>query len=683
VFVLALLLTFAGIALDTGKMYLWRLRLERAARAGVTAGLGYRAVQGWQTIYGGPPQYIGTVGDPKTGSPSSEMLKLVAHAQQVALENLRSTAADSISSSALNALDTEFSTYVKIEPDGNNDGYNPVQDRVQLRLSYEVPTFLIGRLGSIIPISCDKGSGTRCTVTATADAVFAPATIGMILDTSGSMACDDPTDPDCPCRTSAGGCAVGTRKIDQLMDAAMEFIKFFNPFRDRISIVPFNIAADPGYLRILGPPLYANQVVSFGQTPDLYNRVTDKIDRTKGSASMLNPVSNTNHCDALATAIWEINAVANNLNVPVRSLRPFYVFFTDGAPNAMRVSWMNEYIDPISGGRLTAAQNSVVPTLPNQWYQYSIEWKNTTTNVTYRGPSPSVNVVIPPPITEGMFNFLIGSLGPTGVPKYFPNNSKVCGDIWPNAVDFDKALNGGIPVTPATPGCVTPPCNPGCLQDLAPGSAVPADHKGFGFMVPGVSSVVAAADVPYSELYNGVLVPQYDQLHYYCAIEAADYARMQQGAVYYVVGLGPQQPDCNDPLGDSDNAFLRKDNFLARLAFDPVTTKLVAGVNDWDSLYRFSPRRSRVLTNLVAGQECNNPGNKRPPAHRFARLNLGNTMMFGYDDGARGAGRLDGGRTPDELDTNTQGFYYFTDDAAKLRPLFTQIAKSILLRLLK
>ena len=42
-----LFLTFAAFALDLGNLYLWQLRLDKAARAGALAGLGYRGLHGY------------------------------------------------------------------------------------------------------------------------------------------------------------------------------------------------------------------------------------------------------------------------------------------------------------------------------------------------------------------------------------------------------------------------------------------------------------------------------------------------------------------------------------------------------------------------------------------------------------------------------------------------------------
>jgi hypothetical protein len=157
-------------------------------------------------------------------------------------------------------------------------------------------------------------------------------------------------------------------------------------------------------------------------------------------------------------------------------------------------------------------------------------------------------------------------------------------------------------------------------------------------------------------------VPYTDQLPYYCTIEAADYIRQELNGTVFAVGLGPTPDSCynNDPLQDSDNAFLRKDNFLARIAFDPIKTVTTAGdVCDFATQTKFHGTRSVMV-----------------PAGCLHRLQ-GQTFQVGYNPpSASGTPRLPGDFAP-----GTQGEYIGFADPFRIQLAFAQIAKQILFRL--
>jgi hypothetical protein len=382
-----------------------------------------------------------------------------------------------------------------------------------------------------------------------------------------------------------------------------------------------------------------------------------------GQIQGLIPFSNTNPCDGFLRATNEVQAVVAADQALNRPTRPFYVFFTDGAPNAMRGTFPNQALD-VNGNNRTEV---VAPSLPyvNDWYQYSLEWRDSTTTppgAPYRGPGPLVHASA----AGDLFNFQIGA-SPTGAPIVAPStptygtSAPVCGDVWPEPVNFERALNGTRTVPGGRRG--------GCLTDL-------------DFTLPGLAGA-GVTGVPFSNTYtttSGVDVERsnVDQLHYFCPIEVADWARDVQQATVFSIGLGRQAVWCGDPAQDADNHFTRKDNFLHRIAFSQATLASGFGpysdISSWlgtptaagatfDDRFRFSPRR---LVNITTSASC--PAN----SHSFQRGGFNtNQMQFGYTGG------MDAANLPQQ----TIGQYYGTEDANQLLTIFTQTAKQILLRL--
>jgi hypothetical protein len=730
---LALLFSLAAAALDAGNMYLWRVRLERAARAGVVSGLGYRALRGWQRVYGGNlPQYSGGTLQRRTATDSPSIRTLVARVESVVRENFRTSFVDpSVANDAVARLDFNPANGQSFTPTLPPDVYNPLDDSIEITISYRMPTFLAGRLqGMGIPLGCSNGDVSAddyCLITTTQRAQLSPANIAMVLDTSGSMVCED-GDPLCLCRNDTtnpcGSTTTGfnNQVITQLKRAAVNFQSFFNPNRDRIAIIPFNLAAtvsrpivrspcgggpraalpfgntEQSFKNFLASIIggYPNDGDPLNVIPDNLSPVTTGANDCPGSTEVrgLTPVSNTNPCDGLIRAADELRTALPLLDPNFRVTDPnrtplSVVFFTDGAPNAMRAAFTGPAALATGEVRTEVVLNQLNPApcgggntrspLCNDWYQYSVEWRDATTPNPFRGPGPLVHGSA----GGALFNFQIGVSAVADAsgnrapitypmaPTYNPP-AIICGENRSNQNEFDLALRGNpadsctlrgdntIKYTTNNQRC-------GCLNTL-------------DFALPTLSPVSGGAytptvtGVPFSDLYTrtigantvNVNLSAADQLHYYCAIEAADWIRMNLGAQVYAVGLGEPASWCQDPLQDADNHFQRKDYFLSRLAYSPASVDQ-GDPRFWHGRHRFSPRRPVTVT---TGGLCAN--------HRFNTQNLNQTQMFiGYNV----AGEPGGERQPSRFPADTQGQYLAANRAAQLNNLFTQIAKQILLRL--
>jgi hypothetical protein len=641
---LGLFLSFAATAIDMGNIYLWKLRLDKAARAGVLSGLGYRSLRGWQEIYGGEPQYDGAAPHRKDALSSHGIKALLSETHQVVYDNLKASFPLGHSSPNMEDLRPTTSDYTQFLAELPRDAYNPVTDELEVSYQYDVPTFLVGRASNIFGFTtvCGQAQGTKCRVTTTQRAQLDYANIILLLDLSGSMNCDV-GDPNCACRTTnTCGANGATRVLDILRPAVAlngnsaleQFYKMFNPFRDRIALIPFNMAATVsfGFLNQQGSPR------SFGANHEIFNNGFKQV------ITSLTAASNTNPCDAFVQAIGQTNALftavrAANPILQERDVRPFVVLFSDGAPNAMRGVFQN----------LTQAATTTINSngLPNDWYHFALEWAISRTDVveTYTGPAPLINATGLP-----LFNFSPTNqrIRPEGANSI---QNLQCGGVWFNkdAKDniqpfFQAALDGSIAV-PANsqPGCLGQAGGPQNMQN---------------FFIPNTLNQAGVTGVTptFSNVRGGTALT-FDQLPYYCTLEAADYMRTTFGATVFSIGLGNTDPNlegCPDPFQDASDSFVRKDNFLARVAFDPDTL----GSSGFLPRYDFSAQRSIQLD---------------PTACR-GHLHAGAQMPLGY-------GSLVGGGQPGNLGQNTQGRFYGTNVPGQLPLLFSQVAKQILLRL--
>ncbi len=617
VILLGLFLSLAAAAIDMGNLYVWQLRLDKAVRAGALAGLGYRSMHGWQVVYGGEPDYQSPT---KTAQPRTQMAELLSVAETAVKDNFKMSFPGSLTDwqgvtetvasklKPLSSSGTPAASLIAAAP----NAYNPVQDKITLTYQYEVPTFFAGRLKGVLggfPM-CNSSNGSGCVITSEQSAQLDYANIVMLLDVSGSIAQSNDT--------------------QNLIAAATSFYKLFNPFRDRISVIQFNLGARVAFgfqnqsMNVDDPP---NFKASFGRDQETWNTF-------KTSITSITPQSNTNPCDALINAIDELNWLAGQRRVAGSVIRPFVVFFTDGAPNAFRGNFQN----------MTNLSTGGNPAPSGDWYQYALEWA--VPGRTYQGPSPLIKA------SSSLFN-----LTPTATMNYnrtqcfqqpntpdycdFSQGNEYCGDIWSsddtNSPDyFERALNGGLGAGARRLGCLT---------DL-------------DFSIPNgdqnrVISVRAAA-LGDADPFKHNNQQKFSELPYYCAIEAADQIRERYRGTVFAIGLGPTSNtrECNDPLQNPTDHFTRKDNFLSRLAFDPFTYQ----AGSWKGAFNVSGRRDANFNSSCT------------PTSR---------SLVGYDLISNGTNAP---RTPAEL-SGTEGQYYPTPESTDLPFLFAQVAKQILLRL--
>ncbi len=527
--ILGVLVSIAGVAVDIGNLYIIRNRLERAAKAGALAGVGYRSLRGWDYF----ATYV--VGTPTLKSTKDELFGVMSG---VVTENMRAAfsapTADSTTEFAINTptVTTNNLTVTNV--------YTPATDTFRIDATYNAPTFIIGRLGAALGAApCPLSNGKyRCPITVTEKAQLEKAVVALLLDTSGSMNCPANNALGCACRsnTIGNGCGTSGRVIDALVTALETFRGFFNPYRDYITVIPFNLAAFNSFQIVTN-----GAASSFGSTQ---TRQQNFIQST--SLAGLTPKSNTNICDAFIEAIAELKKIPN-----LDRFHPFVIAFTDGAPNAFRGEFLGGVDTAGAVGNLTRDNNPATSTgLTNDWYQYGLEWSTAATPpITSRAPGPLVNRALTTPGTRTpLFEHLIVNNG------IWPTGSQVCGQAYSVSAQHPAILNFNA---------TTPPVVPikGCLSNL-------------NFNIPGTGGTASVRGVPiHAVSTNTDTNLNYAKLPYYCAIEAADYIRgnLAAPATVYTIGVGNPGAASSDPFQNVDNPLIRKDNFLARVALDPET----------------------------------------------------------------------------------------------------------------
>ena len=626
---MGVLFSIAGVAVDMGKLYIVRISLERAAKAGALAGVGYRSLRGWN--------YFSNYEAGGVTLKTTEREELFNLIFQVMKENMQGRLAVLLDP-------TKASDFADNTTFTNTNFYDPQTDTFTINATYQAPTFIIGRLGAALGAApCPKATDGkyRCPVTVSEKAQLNRAVVALLLDVSGSMNCPSTGSPNCACRTSTTPCPSTGRVIDALVAALKEFRGFFNPIRDYITVIPFNLAAFNSFPIVLGTAA-SGPPVSFGSDQirytDFINKTNSGDDPTKPPNPLgLIPKSNTNICDAFIEAIAELKRITN-----LADFHPFVIAFTDGAPNAFRGEFTGAVVNtaaPTTLGDLRRDNNltQTSTTLTNDWYQYGLEWSTATTPLTTsRAPGPLVNRQLiggKPRLVDHIIS------STTGI---WPTSSKVCGQAYSVSAQHPAILNFNATTTPVVP-------IKGCLSNLnfkIPGTGVPAGMPG----IAGVSGVPIDLNGSAATKFN------YAKLPYYCAIEAADYIRgnLAAPATVYTIGVGNPgtTTNCQDPFENVDNPLIRKDNFLARVALDPETLTESAGnfTVTPNSKFDFQSTRSNVqICNLATS-----PG-----------------QAVGYTPGSNTKKT-----TPD-----VQGEYFATQDANELRTLFATIAKQILLRL--
>jgi len=659
VIILGLFLTLTAFALDVGSLYLWRVRVDKAARAAALAGLGYRTSVGFT--------------------------KAQKDANAELTKQTKSAAEYNLSIYGANISQPTLVTKVDYNPGGN--GKN---ETIKVDLAYQASTFLVGRLSGILGFSLSGGSSS-IKITSSQSASLNPAYVAIVVDVSGSMSCpavDADTSDTCACRRTSK-CLYGGSKLEKMVAGLGTFTDAFNPNTDYLSIIPFNLGAWTAFSMIDS----GGEPIPFGNRSAAFKKVLEEVPLYAGS--------NTNHCDALAQTINEFNQLAVSSKMKARDpsmIRPYVLFFTDGAPNAFRGIFSRQHLsDTALQPNASAFDQHDYSKLPVRerplsgkvdLYHYAIEWYDQgSTNKaevlrTYRGPSPFVvrDANSDGTGTPNVWKLAIG--GNSIVPlKDATSRYPHCGSETSDPTQFIKTIKSSSAAL-----------QDGCLNSSSFSFDIPYTGVNLNSTRPPIATVrgvdyetTNVAQDPTWPTTSPAKIQLYDQLPYYCAIEAADYIRSTFGGTIFTIGLGPgalatdksdDRPSstCADPLQDANDHVSRKDSFLTRLAYaEPVTGKTV---DTW-YLFRQSPSPA-TISNCYSHRY-----NSLTPKDNVA-LKIGYRSSIFHDDLNSGLdSKLNPKKSGDAYGRviNTKGGYYPTPDANQLPSIFGSVAKSILLRL--
>lgn len=311
--VLAFLLAMGGFAVDSARLFRANRALQKAVDAGALAGIAYR-VQVGQAV-----------------SPD-EMRNVACDTLVFNVQNDNIWPENDTTAPVVLRASCMSKTQVSNDPDGA--GPLPSVNNGRLRLSVEADLAVPFYFMDIIPwgVFGTDTFGDFQTTTRAATVKLNPAAVSLVLDFSGSMACTDapdgcscllPSTPPCPVENLSNPTAPPTfpfPKSEALKRAAFLFVNQFTENYDYISVVPYNISSF---------------VAAEGDTPFTRGNFS------AGGGGVLGPIfdatssSNTNHSDALTTALGELAGAP----IPVRNQA--VVFFTDGTPTAGRFSFVN------------------------------------------------------------------------------------------------------------------------------------------------------------------------------------------------------------------------------------------------------------------------------------------------------------------------------------------------------
>lgn len=530
------LLILIALALDAGNLYRARIALQNAADAAALSGIGHTTQLGKFTLENDEHANI-QAGD----SAEAKGRKITEYLEPRALAVARAVMGRSGYPHDPDAdREVTFAVDEFLTPEGSATTVYSYRVAVQRRVDF---------------LLFDKIPGVNTEgfldLSATATSTRKVANVMVFLDISDSMNC--PVSSDCLCmRVASEGPCEGPFKIDALTEAVKVFLKMFDPARDRIYFVPFNIRGAVFTLQdyidaveggTVGPPL-----------PPVEELREEDIDLLLDLAKLTvnNPESSTNICDAFMRGRQRLEAdrIFNSQDVS-------YLLFTDGAPTAGRFLFSPA---SINGGALPEWDLGAGGVY--DYTSYTVAWVEETEDgmIERYGPSPLVqtnlltsNFAGPEPPAEGSGQNDDGTPSAAG---------------WAMC-SVNSAAQPLRPVSELTPvNVVARDVFAPCLRNL--GSHIPGEP-----------------DQVYGDEYDDGTgggggarqFHDYAEMYYNCAIQLSDHLRANRGIVH-VIGLGEpaemrvtgtgESPIIADPYQGVEDMHRRHDIFNARLAADDL-----------------------------------------------------------------------------------------------------------------
>jgi hypothetical protein len=378
------LLGLMALAIDSGNLYLAKLRLTKVARISSATALNMMALRGWGAMVADP---LSSPDDLNLGLKTANLDYSNPDdtlANQAVLKEMRNAAIEALkkyypaSDFAVNNPDDpmalpEYLQYVRYSDDGATamnslplSALDLLDSSIKASFRYSAKTYLLGAISQILggtgPCSkSESDSSARCWVESSSPpdrktGKMRPANVFMLLDVSGSM------------NEMVSENSTKTKKT-ALDEAAATFIDMFNPLSDKFSIIPYATTADNGDDPVMPAVLITPS------PPGIPDYLEDKYkirnqDRFKVGGQ-------TNPCDALLQVARAIQADTSTKDPLYDHKTPkFVLLFTDGAPNVYRLEFCKDgdcqrnptLIDAAltKGGANTSDDRG--------WYGWTVKW---------------------------------------------------------------------------------------------------------------------------------------------------------------------------------------------------------------------------------------------------------------------------------------------------------------------
>lgn len=356
--VLVVLLLIIGLAVDAGNLYRARLALQNAADSAAIAGVGYTVRLGRFELDREVKQEQGawTIGDS-----AQRDAKITAHinpkAEEVAQAVMGRSGYPHVSGGSYEvSLRGAFTSPAPLALTG--DVY-----RYQTEVTRRIDLLLL----DLIPGTNAAGFKQ---LTARATAQRRIGYIVVFIDVSDSMNCPATGSCDCILVPDSDPCT-GLTKMDELVSALKVFAKMFDPGRDKLYVVPFNIRGKAYSLEDLK--------AGAGITGNLEELDEAKIDLIIEYASALHsPSGSTNLCDALTRGqvLLRTDTLPNGRSIwGNRDIS--YVIFSDGAPTAGRF-----FFDDVKRDSTGVSILPIWQPIPGagayDYTVYSVQWKDSS-----------------------------------------------------------------------------------------------------------------------------------------------------------------------------------------------------------------------------------------------------------------------------------------------------------------
>ncbi len=580
--VLVVLLGLVGLAIDGGNLYRAQIALQNAADATSLATVNYITMKGKLNFL----RQSGVNAEGADPDVEATAVNLYLNSNKIPHNLVRANM-------ALAGFPNTTANPIQLLPDPSPQNYEvqaasgaTVVYSYKITATRPVDFFLMYALPG-------SGGMTFSNIRAHSQSQRKPLNVAIVLDISDSMHCPPSGVCDCmvPKEDGSRPSCPAHQRIDELIAALNDLLRMLDIDRDNITVVPFNLSAKA--LSISELKILAGYQDTDVATGEMIDDITEKF-KTSFPA-----LSDTNFCDALIEAYISMMGIHK---APNSTDNVSYVFFTDGAPTAGRFLFTSES----AKSRLNINQVSYSWYGGNNYYpgdydymSYTIEWLDADYSYA-AGPS----LLVPSPYLCAQPNMCrVGNVinPPGGMPEQ-PTLGTVGHNCDYSGTDCD--LDGAGPglIMEAPPVLINKGVIPSttnifdvavdvfdpCLSKLE--AHMPNDPAAPG----GVSGIYGAQ---YANPIAGSLrgLESWREQYYNCAIQLADFIRAQRG-IFYLVGLGDPlspPPPADDPYEDIEDNFHRKDIFLNRLAYDPISRNMSAPEFSYDGYMTYADIAAR------------------------------------------------------------------------------------------